>query len=48
MKTIFKTLAIGLLLTTVASCDKHDPFDENTFLTNYCLYLQKNLPLQPK
>ena len=30
MKTIFKTLAIGLLLTTVASCDKHDPFDENT------------------
>ena len=30
MKTIFKTLARGLLLMTVASCEKHDPFDENT------------------
>lgn len=30
MKTIFKTLALGLLLMTVASCEKHDPFDENT------------------
>ena len=31
MKTIFKTLALGLLLMSVASCEKHDPFDENTF-----------------
>lgn len=31
MKTIFKTLALGLLLMTIASCEKHDPFDENTF-----------------
>ena len=30
MKTTFKTLALGLLLMTVASCEKHDPFDENT------------------
>ena len=30
MKTIFKTLALGLLLMTVASCETHDPFDENT------------------
>ena len=30
MKTIFKTLALGLLLMTVASCEKHDLFDENT------------------
>ena len=30
MKTIFKTLALGLLLIAVASCEKHDPFDENT------------------
>ena len=30
MKTIFKTLALGLLLMTVASCEKHDFFDENT------------------
>ena len=30
MKTIFKTLALGLLLMMVASCEKHDPFDENT------------------
>ena len=30
MKTIFKTLALGLLLMTIASCEKHDPFDENT------------------
>ena len=30
MKTIFKTLALGLLLMTVASCEMHDPFDENT------------------
>lgn len=30
MKTIFKTLALGLLLLAVASCEKHDLFDENT------------------
>lgn len=30
MKTIFKTIALGLLLLTVASCEKHDLFDENT------------------
>lgn len=30
MKTIFKTLALGLLLMTVASCEMHDSFDENT------------------
>ena len=30
MKTIFKTLALGLLLVSFASCEKHDPFDENT------------------
>ena len=30
MKTIFKTFALGLLLMTVASCEMHDPFDENT------------------
>lgn len=30
MKTIFKTLALGLLITTFASCEMHDPFDENT------------------
>ena len=30
MKTIFKTLALGLLLMSVASCEMHDPFDENT------------------
>lgn len=30
MKTIFKTLALGLMLMTVVSCEKHDPFDENT------------------
>jgi len=30
MKTIFKTLALGILLMTVASCEIHDPFDENT------------------
>ena len=30
MKTIFKTLALGLLLMAVASCEKHDPFDKNT------------------
>ena len=30
MKTIFKTLALGLLLIAAASCEKHDPFDENT------------------
>jgi hypothetical protein len=30
MKTIFKTLALGLLLLSVASCEQHDPFDENT------------------
>ena len=29
MKTIFKTLALGLVLMTVASCDKHDSFDKN-------------------
>lgn len=31
MKTIFKTLALGLLLMAVVSCEKHDLFDENTF-----------------
>lgn len=31
MKTIFKSLALGLLLLTAASCEKHDFFDENTF-----------------
>ncbi|MBR5328128.1 MAG: hypothetical protein IKV31_06270 [Paludibacteraceae bacterium] len=30
MKTIFKTLALGLLLIATASCEQHDPFDENT------------------
>lgn len=30
MKTIFKTLALGLLITAFASCEMHDPFDENT------------------
>jgi hypothetical protein len=30
MKTIFKTLALGLLLLSVVSCEQHDPFDENT------------------
>ena len=30
MKTIFKTLALGLLVMAVASCEKHDLFDENT------------------
>ena len=30
MKTIFKTLALGLLITAFAACEKHDPFDENT------------------
>ena len=30
MKTIFKTLALGMLLIAAASCEKHDPFDENT------------------
>lgn len=30
MKTIFKTLALGLLLITIVSCEKHDLFDENT------------------
>lgn len=30
MKTIFKTLALGLLLMTAVACEKHDPFDENT------------------
>jgi hypothetical protein len=30
MKTIFKTFALGLLLMTIASCEKHDPFDKNT------------------
>ena len=30
MKTIFKTLALGLFLLSVASCEQHDPFDENT------------------
>ena len=29
MKTIFKTLAMGLILMTIASCEKHDPFDKN-------------------
>lgn len=31
MKTIFKSLALGLLFIGLASCEKHDPFDENTF-----------------
>lgn len=31
MKIIFKTIALGFILMTIASCDKHDPFDENTF-----------------
>ena len=31
MKTIFKSLALVLLLMTVVSCEKHDFFDENTF-----------------
>lgn len=30
MKKIFKTLALGLMLMTVVSCEKHDLFDENT------------------
>jgi hypothetical protein len=30
MKTIFKTLALCLLITAFASCEMHDPFDENT------------------
>ena len=30
MKTIFKTLALGLVFMTIASCEKHDPFDKNT------------------
>lgn len=30
MKTIFKTLALALLLISAASCEKHDLFDENT------------------
>jgi hypothetical protein len=30
MKTIFKTLALGLRITAFASCEMHDPFDENT------------------
>ena len=30
MKTIFKTLALGLLITVFAACEMHDPFDENT------------------
>ena len=30
MKTIFKTLALGLLFVTIASCEKHDSFDKNT------------------
>ena len=30
MKTIFKTLALGLLLIATASCEKHDLFDEGT------------------
>lgn len=30
MKTIFKTLALGMLLMSVVSCEKHDLFDENT------------------
>lgn len=29
MKTIFKTLALSLVLMTVAACEKHDAFDEN-------------------
>jgi hypothetical protein len=30
MKTIFKMLAMGCILMTVAACEKHDFFDENT------------------
>ena len=30
MKTIFKTLALGLFLIAAVSCEKHDLFDENT------------------
>ena len=30
MKTIFKTLALGLFLIAAASCENHDLFDENT------------------
>lgn len=30
MKTIFKTLVLGLLITAFAACEMHDPFDENT------------------
>ena len=30
MKNIFKIAAFGLLLVAFASCEKHDPFDENT------------------
>lgn len=30
MKTILKTLALGLFLFAAASCEKHDLFDENT------------------
>ena len=30
MKTIFKTLALGMLLIAAASCEKHDLFDEDT------------------
>jgi hypothetical protein len=30
METIFKTLALSLLVMTLASCEKHDLFDENT------------------
>ena len=30
MKTIFKTLALGLILMTAVACEKHDLFDENT------------------
>lgn len=30
MKTIFKILALGLIALSVASCEKHDFFDENT------------------
>ncbi len=30
MKTIFKTLALALLLISATSCEKHDLFDENT------------------
>ena len=30
MKTIFKTLALGLVLMTAVACEKHDLFDEET------------------